>query len=93
MYQGCVFYGWKQGRDAATCYSPGVREAPSRKEVWQNTTYGQIKLFPANYCHRKLYGIQVKECPTDDQFKFTFHKDEKSIIKTIVIKELCPSWP
>jgi hypothetical protein len=57
-----------------------------KKQVWENTADGQIKLFAANYCLKRTtkYGLRLYECWTDKQFKFTFDEENK-IVKTTEI--------
>jgi len=55
-----------------------------KKQVWESTTDGQIKLFAANYCLKRIstYGLRLYECWTDTQFKFTFDEAKKTVETT-----------
>ena len=55
-----------------------------RNQVWESTADGQIKLFAANYCLKRIstYGLRLYECHTDTQFKFTFDEAKKTVETT-----------
>ena len=57
-----------------------------KKQVWESTADGRIKLYAANYCLRrhKTFGLQASECHTDDQFKFALNDTSGNVVTTVI---------